>query len=362
MGLAEAAGSADHQCRMFAWSPRSLEDFGSPPEGEYLRRSAMLSFGILRTHERRQLWPRLVKDVAEWLDASAVRGFDLGPGDELILSTSTGEPAPPAAALAMEQALLPRALERGRSLISNHPLLDPDLHWLGDGLHASGSVVHAVLLRAERRSVGAIGVHWIGVPRPGFERRAGFFTYLENASLALALAGEREQLTAELEQLRRTAYTDALTGLPNQRALERELSARADAAVGVVVLDFDGMREANAAFENDYALGGDVLIRAFASALGELLRPGEMAARMHTAGDEFCVLLPGAGDADAGRRAAELEAALDDLQVPDTHRHVYGGASVGAAAGGEGEAPHETLARASVAMHARKAARRERGA
>ena len=347
---------------MFAWTPRGTEALTGPSPDEYMRRSAMLSFGILRTHEAGEVWPRLVKDVAEWLDASTVRGFELGPANGLIESTTTGALDLPVAAVAMEQALLPRALERGRSLISNHPLLDPDLHWLGDALHASGSVVHAVLLRAERRSVGALGVHWIGVPRPGFERRAGFFTYLENAALALALAQEREQRQQELDELYRTAYTDALTGLPNHCALKRELAARDGSALGLVVLDFDGMREANATFQNDYALGGDVLIRAFATALGRLLGPGELAARMHTAGDEFCVLLAGADEACAARRAAELEAALDDLDVPETHRHVYGGASVGASVGRAGEPPSDTLGRASVAMHARKVARRGRRA
>jgi len=347
---------------MFAWTPRDTGALTGASPDEYMRRSAMLSFGILRTHDAASVWPRLVKDVAEWLDASTVRGFDVRPGNALDPSAATGATELPAEALAMEQTLLPRALERGRSLISNHPLLDLDLHLLGDLLHASGSVVHAVLLRAEGRSVGALGVHWIGVPRPGFERRNGFYTYLENAALALALALEREDRQQELDELHRAAYTDALTGLPNHRALERELSARVEADLSVIVLDFDGMREANAAFRNDYALGGDVLIRAFAQELGRLLRPGELAARLHTAGDEFCVLLADPDEASAVRRAGELEAALDALDVPETHRHVYGGASVGAAARRSGEAPADMLARASVAMHAHKAARRERRA
>jgi diguanylate cyclase (GGDEF)-like protein len=203
-------------------------------------------------------------------------------------------------------------------------------------------------------------VHWIGVPRPGFERRDGFYTYLENAALALTLAREREARRAELDDLHRTAYTDALTGLPNHRALERELEAVSGSRLAILVLDFDGMREANAAFQNDYARGGDVLICAFSNALGRLLRPGEFAARLHTAGDEFCVLVPGADEAAALHRAGELEAALDGLDVPHTHRHVYGGASVGGAVGFPDEPPLGTLARASVAMHERKLERRAR--
>jgi diguanylate cyclase (GGDEF)-like protein len=345
---------------MFAWSPRDLDGYAR--QDSYVRRGAMLSFEILRIQERELFWPRVVKDVGEWLDAPTVRGFDLDADGTPVPIADTGSQRLPLAALELERELLGRSLARGRSLISNHPMLDDDLGLLADALDRSGSVVHVVLLRAYQRSVGAMAVHWIGVPRPGFERRDGFFTYLENASLALALAREREQSRQELNDLHHTAYTDALTGLPNHRALDRELEALAGSTLALIVLDFDGMREANAAFHNDYALGGDVLIRAFSVALGRLLRPGEFAARLHTAGDEFCVLVPGCDEATALRRAGELEAALDGLDVPETHRHVYGGASVGAAAGRSGEPPAATLSRASVAMHDRKAARRERRA
>ena len=339
---------------MFAWSPRDLEAYAR--QDSYVRRGAMLSFEILRTQEREVFWPRVVKDVAEWLDATAVRGFDLDANGVPAWTAATGSGRLPAAAVEMEQELLARALAGGRSLISNHPVLDRDLRPLADELDGTGSVVHAVLLRAYQRSVGAIAVHWIGVPRPGFERRDGFYAYLENASLALALADEREARRLELDDLHRTAYSDALTGLPNHRALERELEAMAGSRLAVLVLDF----AANAAFQNDYARGGDVLICAFSKALGGLLRPGEFAARLHTAGDEFCVLVPGCDEAAALRRAGELETALDRLEVPATHRHVYGGASVGAAAALPGEPPLGTLARASVEMHERKVARRAR--
>jgi len=79
---------------MFAWTPRGTEALTGPSPDEYMRRSAMLSFGILRTHEAGEVWPRLVKDVAEWLDASTVRGFELGPANGLIESTTTGALAP----------------------------------------------------------------------------------------------------------------------------------------------------------------------------------------------------------------------------------------------------------------------------
>jgi len=90
--------------------------------------------------------------------------------------------------------------------------------------------------------------------------------------------------------LERAAHIDALTRLQNQAALEAALARHADTIpIGVLVLDFDGMRAANAAFANDYARGGDVLIVAVAQVLERFAGPGELAARMHTHGDEFCL-------------------------------------------------------------------------
>ncbi len=337
---------------MFAWTPRGFEEFDLEPS--YQRRSESLSFRILRVGDLPHLWTQLAVDVAAFLDASTVRVFALQGDGTPALASAVGQRRLPDAAARMEDALLPRAIGRGRSLISNHPRVDRDLVALSVALASSDSVVHALLLRAHQQTHGAVVVHWLGTARPGFERRAGFYSYLENAALAVATALERADL-------QRTAFVDALTGLPNQRALDAALERHAGTdPLGVLVLDFDGMRAANAAFQNDYARGGDVLILAVARALEQLARDGELAARMHTRGDEFCLLLPGSDAAATAQRCAELQRLLTDLEVPETHRHVYRGASVGAACRTPGEPLAETLARASRAMHERKRATRSR--
>ncbi len=337
---------------MFAWSPRSLESLGDEPT--HMRRSAQDSFRILRITDVDALWARIASDVAEWLDPSAVRAFRLGADGVPTLTATSGADEIPFPALQMELALLGRSLARGRSLISNHPALDADLESLGSVLAASDSVVHILLLRAHQETHGLVAVHWHSRQRPGYERRSGFLPYWDNAGLAVANAHERFVL-------HRTAFVDALTGLPNQRALEAELERRADThPLGVLVLDFDGMRAANAAFENDYARGGDVLIVAVAHALQLFAGDADLPARMHTRGDEFCLIMPGSDQAATARRCDELQELLDGLVVPESHRHVYRGASVGGAARLGGEAAAETLARASRAMHERKAATRSR--
>ena len=336
---------------MYAWSPRGFDSFDR--ETDYLRQAAHASFRILRIKGADALWAQIVEDVAEWLEASAVRAFDVS-GGTIELRSAAGRGAIPSHALRMERVLTRRSLARERSLISNHPRIDPDLAPLSVALAATNSVVHILHLRANAETHGLVAVHWLSRPRPGFERRAGFYSYWDNAGLAVALVRER----AALE---RTAFVDALTGLPNQRALDAAIERHAGTRpLGVLVLDFDGMRAANAAFENDYARGGDVLIVAVANALQEFAGEGELAARMHTRGDEFCLLLPGSDEEATARRGERLQQLLTELEVPETHRHVYRGASVGGAARAPGEPIAETLARASRAMHERKRATRSR--
>jgi diguanylate cyclase (GGDEF)-like protein len=116
------------------------------------------------------------------------------------------------------------------------------------------------------------------------------------------------------------------------------------------------MRKANTAL--GHTAGGDVLIRLVGEALAQLTHNDEFAARLYTAGDEFTVLLPGVDTETARARADEIEAALDALAVPETHRSLYHGASVGYAARQSDETPGQTLGLAIEAMRKRKLARR----
>jgi diguanylate cyclase (GGDEF)-like protein len=334
---------------MYAWN-----DDGSsqPAQPDYMRRAAMYSYDILRIRDRDELWQRTTRGIAEWVEASVVRGFQLDPSGRPSLFVQSAPVELPPPARRMESELMAQALVCGRSLISNHPRLDPALADSARELAATDSMVHVLLLRTERRTHGVCAIHWLGTPRPSFERRSGFYLFAENAALAIAMAEERAAL-------RHAAHVDPLTRLPNHPAFEAELERHAATTpMGVLVLDFDGMRAANAAFANDYARGGDVLIVAVARALERFAAPAEFPARMHTRGDEFCLLLPGSDHAMTQARGRALEAMLDELDVPESHRHVYRGASVGAAAREPGETLAQTVARASVAMHERK--RRDR--
>ena len=272
---------------------------------------------------------------------------------------SEGERALSPDAERLEALLLGEALASDMSLRSDRDELVAALRPLAARCRTAGVISQVLLVRAYGQVECAFAVHWIDRQVPSAARRSAFYGYWDTVGFAVGAARERERFGAELARLRAHAYVDRLTGLPNGLALERELERQAEALpFSALALDFDGMREANAKFSS-YELGGDVLIKAVGRAIGELAGGVEFAARMHTAGDEFVILLPGAGATAAHARAGEIEGSLDALEVPEAHRDVYHGASVGAATRTAGETPGQVLGRAIDAMRRRKQERTE---
>ncbi|MFC7915337.1 diguanylate cyclase domain-containing protein [Streptomyces sp. NPDC057386] len=123
--------------------------------------------------------------------------------------------------------------------------------------------------------------------------------------------------TERLQEARRLAFTDALTGLANRRAVDVRLEEaverhrRDGSVVSLVVCDLNGLKRVN---DTQGHAVGDRLLERFGSVLslcGAML-PGALAARL--GGDEFCLLAvgPPADDVvkvadELCRRAAELE-------------------------------------------------------
>ncbi|MEV4451810.1 MULTISPECIES: GGDEF domain-containing protein [Streptomyces] len=150
------------------------------------------------------------------------------------------------------------------------------------------------------------------VTAPVFDRADADFATVLASVVAAGLAQ-----TERLEEARRLAFTDALTGLANRRAVDVrldeaiELHRQEGAAVSLVVCDLNGLKNVNDT--RGHAVG-DRLLERFGSVLslcGAML-PGTLAARL--GGDEFCLLAvgPPADEVvriadELCRRAAELE-------------------------------------------------------
>jgi diguanylate cyclase (GGDEF)-like protein/putative nucleotidyltransferase with HDIG domain len=113
--------------------------------------------------------------------------------------------------------------------------------------------------------------------------------------------------TEEVARLEADATTDPLTGLANHRAFQERLQAEVGRAgrhgrpVAVALVDVDRFKDVNDAGGH---AAGDQVLRAVAAHLREHLRAEDLLARV--GGDEFAVLLPEAGAAEA---AAALERA-----------------------------------------------------
>jgi diguanylate cyclase (GGDEF)-like protein len=122
----------------------------------------------------------------------------------------------------------------------------------------------------------------------------------------------------QADLLRRHALEDPLTGLGNRRSAERRLAALrpADQPVSLAVVDVDRFKEVN---DDASHTSGDAVLRRVADLLLEHSRTGDEVYRW--AGDEFLVVLPAAGEAQAvgvmeRLRAAVAGADWDDLRVP----------------------------------------------
>jgi diguanylate cyclase (GGDEF)-like protein/PAS domain S-box-containing protein len=164
------------------------------------------------------------------------------------------------------------------------------------------------------------------------------------------------------DAMRRMAYRDDLTGLPNRISLADRLTLelaharRNRESLGVLYFDLDGFKSINDEFGH---AAGDALLVAVGERLRASLRAGDTVARL--GGDEFVVLLPGvAGVAEARRVGEKIIAALQ-TPVRWEGRELTTSASIGIALfPRDGDQPDTLLRRADKAMYRAKSLGRGR--
>jgi diguanylate cyclase (GGDEF)-like protein len=220
--------------------------------------------------------------------------------------------------LADERARLREAIDRfGEALAATH---DPDQLrrvLVETAVEATGAVGGVV--------VGASGeLVTVGVPDEGSERIEQPLLAAQVSYGSMMLFGnsfsDEDRMTAvslasqavvalEAARLHRIvsnqALVDGLTGLANRRSCEETLAAelaraeRFPAPLSVVLADLDDFKDVNDRFGHQ---AGDVVLREFASLLGENLRDIDLAGRW--GGEEFLLLLPGT-DVEGALHVAE---------------------------------------------------------
>ena len=182
------------------------------------------------------------------------------------------------------------------------------------------------------------------------------------AAVALATGRQRVVTTEraagladETVAVRSLAMTDALTDLPNRRALSEHLArfvadaARTGLPFSVIAIDIDGLKSVNDSFGHD---AGDQMLRNFAKAIHEAIRGSDVGLRV--GGDEFLILLPRTTPVFAKRVAERLiETASMAAQFRPT-RFSYGIATQDADERGE-----DVVTRADAALGTAKRERAE---
>ncbi|MEH6436012.1 sensor domain-containing diguanylate cyclase [Massilia sp. DD77] len=202
-------------------------------------------------------------------------------------------------------------------------------------------------------------------------RRDGSRLMIELRIRALDIDGEPlfsaflHDITERKEAEARREYEsrhDALTGLPNRRALMEALpvvqsrAGRSGRTMGLLFVDLDGFKAVNDEFGHD---AGDALLRILADRLRAAVRKTDSVFRL--AGDEFTVLLEDLGDTwgDAHRVGAKLIASIaQPAALWSTQVQV--GASIGIALcpPGAGLSPDALIREADQRMYEAKRAGR----
>ncbi|HEV7325036.1 MAG TPA: sensor domain-containing diguanylate cyclase [Bosea sp. (in: a-proteobacteria)] len=191
------------------------------------------------------------------------------------------------------------------------------------------------------------------------------------ATLAFEIGRERatsRALTRELgrreereQELRRLAETDPLTTLLNRRSLVDkaqvaiEASVVAGEATSLFVIDLDHFKQIN---DGHGHAASDAVIRAFADLLLGHMRPSHLVGRL--GGEEFAVVLPGTGAAEARRIAERFQALLRATHLPITEElDLQVSASIGIATHLQNESFAAFLARADKQLYRAKSEGRD---
>jgi diguanylate cyclase (GGDEF)-like protein len=269
--------------------------------------------------------------------------------------------------------------ERRETVAANLP---PDSDSIADdsapavnGAPAIRTALFAPLIVADR----VLGVVSIGSERPDAyseHQRSIFRTVTTFAAIALdnaaayakleqtvlALEAARSELARQSAEFERLSMTDALTGVANSRSLrhraEIEIAAilRKPAELSVAMFDVDHFKRVNDT--HGHAVG-DVVLHKIAQVARESLRPGDLIARV--GGEEFALLLPGAGVAEAVSIAERIRASISQTVVVVGAATVRVTSSFGVATFDPAkDTLDHALSRADRALYAAKLAGRDR--
>jgi diguanylate cyclase (GGDEF)-like protein len=152
---------------------------------------------------------------------------------------------------------------------------------------------------------------------------------LEIIGPQVALALERAEWQERATEFQLMSITDPLTTLPNRRYLEERLmeelnrSKRYDFPMSFLMIDIDDFKAYN---DKNGHQAGDVALQITAHCLKGALRSADVASRY--GGEEFCILLPQTGMAEAGAIADRIRDRVSTTHFPHGKTQPLGRVSV----------------------------------
>lgn len=170
----------------------------------------------------------------------------------------------------------------------------------------------------------------------------------------------QEELRSRAVALERLAFTDALSGIPNRRFLDRQLEALVSSArrhgrpLAVALVDIDRFKPINDTFGH---VVGDAVIAEVARRLGARLRTEDHLGRF--GGEEYLVLLPETDPAAAAAVAEHLRAEVARRPIETDAGPVPVTVSIGWAVWDD-EPSHAVVGRADTALYEAKQSGRDR--
>jgi diguanylate cyclase (GGDEF)-like protein/excisionase family DNA binding protein len=214
------------------------------------------------------------------------------------------------------RGLMGWAVEHAEPILANDALGDPRALQI-PGTPEDPEAVVVVPLVVDGEVLGALNVSRVGGPEVYFSPSDFELIQLfaAQASIALSNADAHHAVSQRAE-------TDALTGLANHGAFQRDLSQMAEAAISgerasdrrlvLLMMDLDRFKSYN---DRHGHPAGDALLHRAATAIYGAARSEDRVYRY--GGDEFALILPGATPAEGVRVAQRIRRAVARLTAGD---------------------------------------------
>ena len=211
---------------------------------------------------------------------------------------------------------------------------------------------HWLVVPLYDRDDGFLGLIWADDPEdrllPTPERLQALRAFANQAATAVESAGQ-------LAGMRHLAEHDPLTGLRNRRGFREGIDAHiaGTRAVSLLICDLDNFKRVNDSLGHE---AGDEVLAIFSALLRDCTREADVPTRL--GGEEFALVLPGAGETEAMAVAERLRRAVHERFA---EHPAAVSVSIGVATSGPGMASAAALMRAANrALYAAKHLGRDR--